>query len=351
LDSAYRHLHFYAGDDQGSALLVKLGYIQRPEPGDWYRDTVYYWESVGLEQEYPYRPSDPSEAASRWDFVEALSLVVQPLLEPINQIDDYPDSSTDQKDTVLPFYNAGILTGMDEYGTFSADAGLTRAEMAAMAARLAEPALRVEFTPTPAPGAYTYTLTYLTEGTPNRLVTYPVCILDEPNENVGILTLAGDLLPFPGGQSPISLTPQGAYYHCTFWNEEGQEMGGLIDSTGTFAVPLTVGCYRARPIAGGGFLSQVGNIDGPCTLWDAQGQVVKELGDRDWYSLEETYPSPEVEPWNGVQPSGDKTCYQDQSRHPISQTFDWVSSLGADGAGFVGLDGGIYRIQFTSTSL
>ena len=48
---------------------------------------------------------------------------------------------------VLSFYNAGILTGVDDWGTFAPDKTLTRAETAAMVARVARPELRENFSP------------------------------------------------------------------------------------------------------------------------------------------------------------------------------------------------------------
>ena len=86
------------------------------------------------------------ETATRLDFVKLLSLVSGDLLEPINDIADFPDATEETKDVVLPFYQAGILTGTDDYGTFRANGTLSRAEMATMAARLIRPELRQEFT-------------------------------------------------------------------------------------------------------------------------------------------------------------------------------------------------------------
>lgn len=68
------------------------------------------------------------------------------LLEPINDITDFPDATGETKNVVLPFYQAGILTGTDDYGTFRANGTLSRAEMSTMAARLIRPELRQEFT-------------------------------------------------------------------------------------------------------------------------------------------------------------------------------------------------------------
>ena len=66
------------------------------------------------------------------------------LLTPINAVTSLPDTSLAE---ALRFYNAGILTGIDKYGTFAGDRTLTRSEGAAMVARIVRPALRQTFTP------------------------------------------------------------------------------------------------------------------------------------------------------------------------------------------------------------
>ena len=50
---------------------------------------------------------------------------------------------------VLSLYNAGILTGSDQYGSFRGSEYLNRGQAAAILARLADPAQRVAFSPVP----------------------------------------------------------------------------------------------------------------------------------------------------------------------------------------------------------
>ena len=118
--------------------------LRRPASGNWSRNTAYYLESVLHISLNDINSMD--ETATRLDFVKLLSLVSGDLLEPINDITDFPDATEETKDVVLPFYQAGILTGTDDYGTFRANGTLSRAEMATMAARLIRPELRQEFT-------------------------------------------------------------------------------------------------------------------------------------------------------------------------------------------------------------
>ena len=72
------------------------------------------------------------------------AVVPEDMLTPINQITALPDTADA---AVLSFYNAGILTGVDDWGTFAPDKTLTRAETAAMVARVARPELRENFSP------------------------------------------------------------------------------------------------------------------------------------------------------------------------------------------------------------
>ena len=128
-----------------------------PKPGEtlpWYFSYVTYLEDLGIDV------PDPTRQATRQEFVALLSAVVpEDMLSPINTITALPDS-TDA--AVLRFYNAGILTGVDKWGTFAPDKTLTRAETAAMVARVARTGLRQSFTP----ADYTpFTAAYLTPST------------------------------------------------------------------------------------------------------------------------------------------------------------------------------------------
>lgn len=150
LDSWVLAFHPDGGDDSeaGHALHDVL-YLSRPGPDKWYRDAAFYLESAGLGEipSLSYSESAAPRAAS----VQTLASVTGELLTPVNQISDFPDSAlySPQKADILAFYNAGILTGVDPQGTFDGDKPLTRAEAAAMLARIIRPDLRVSFTPAP----------------------------------------------------------------------------------------------------------------------------------------------------------------------------------------------------------
>ena len=67
-------------------------------------------------------------------------------LPAVNQITAVPDC---KDPAVLSLYNAGILTGSDQYGSFRGSEYLNRGQAAAILARLADPAQRVAFSPVP----------------------------------------------------------------------------------------------------------------------------------------------------------------------------------------------------------
>ncbi|NLF34826.1 MAG: hypothetical protein GX585_02550 [Clostridiales bacterium] len=120
--------------------------------GKWYRDTWWYLYSHWDVFQDALPEAQPEDRASRGDLAALLAAVTpEALLTPMNNITRLPDSD---EPGVLAFYNAGILTGVDRYGTFRAKGQLTRAELAAMLARLVRPALRVAFAPE---AAYTTT--------------------------------------------------------------------------------------------------------------------------------------------------------------------------------------------------
>lgn len=78
-------------------------------------------------------------------------------------------------------------------------------------------------------------------------------------------------------------------------------------------------------------------MGGGCGWLDADGNAVpgpgkdEETGTRPYYQ-------------NGF--FSDGQTYYDLSGQPCSETFDWCGPLNADGRGFVGLSGEIYRIEF-----
>lgn len=105
-----------------------------------------WWEPY-REYRFPSGGGEGGSApATRWSFLFMLYQYVYEadLLTPINTVTALPDSDDAM---VLDYYNAGILTGLDKYGTFAGGKSLTRAEAAAMVSRIIRPELRLSFTP------------------------------------------------------------------------------------------------------------------------------------------------------------------------------------------------------------
>lgn len=112
---------------------------QSAEGAPWYEGAQTYLTGLCI-----YLPEDMNQEATRFDFISLLSNVVpNELLPPINSITSIHDI---KDENILTFYNAGILTGTDTYGSFSGGSYLTRAESATMVARILRPCLRQSFT-------------------------------------------------------------------------------------------------------------------------------------------------------------------------------------------------------------
>lgn len=105
----------------------------------WSTPYVDYLKALGVDL-----PDDLLRGATRLEFVSILSAILpDEVLPAINNVAAVPD--TDDS-AVLRFYNAGILAGIDDYGTFSPQGTLLRRECAAIVSRVAQAALRQRFT-------------------------------------------------------------------------------------------------------------------------------------------------------------------------------------------------------------
>lgn len=306
----------FVPDVGGSEGFYALLSAPETPPSEWFRDTDYYIFTQGL----PFFCAQHS--AQRHELVEALDTVVGDELTAINHITDYPDATEYQREMALRFYNAGVLTGTDAVGSFSPNGYLTRAEMAAMAARILRPELRLEFSPAQ-PVYQTYTLTPIPldqelSGLDVRFLSTDLLQFDRRDEEERVLSQAllyadGTVLELPEG-SYISEYP--AYYDghpypllalCRgdMTVPTGYAYGVLDPLTGEMALPF-------GPYAGHGAYPGAGNCtivgDGrsiltkeavgenntwtPTLLRNDKGNVVKELPESDslsaldWYALE-----------------------------------------------------------------
>lgn len=144
------------------AARLREGLTGKPIPAfsdpslPWYQPYVDYLEEAAQESGSSlyglikwYDKALFEGPATRYDFLVFMALAADgsedyfPALNALT-FADIPDVTDDN--VVLRFYNIGILTGKDAYGTFDAQGTLSRAEAAAMVSRMARPELRKTFT-------------------------------------------------------------------------------------------------------------------------------------------------------------------------------------------------------------
>ena len=123
------------------------GLFDNPAGSPWYTGAVDYLKGLAKDDAVVLSLlSQPDQTVTRLGFLKLLSAALPAdQLTAINSITSLPDTADAD---VLRFYNAGILTGVNEYGMFAGSNTLTRSEAAAMVARVARADLRVSFTPT-----------------------------------------------------------------------------------------------------------------------------------------------------------------------------------------------------------
>lgn len=122
-----------------------------PTPQEWSRNAAWYLEENGLFDTQGFQFSE--QPATRLEFALAMAASAGEL-EAVNQVNPAPDMTDPfYWDQIAPLYAAGILEGVDRYGTFNPEGGLSRAECAAMAARITRPELRLTDAPEALPAA------------------------------------------------------------------------------------------------------------------------------------------------------------------------------------------------------
>lgn len=126
-----------------------------PAPGAWWRDAVYTAHQWGLADPTATPGIDglvspwlgESRSARREEFAKALFDAAGELKQ-LYTVDWLPDlERSEQSESIFKLYEAGILSGVDDVGTFSPFGELTRAEAAVMVARVLAPSLRLKEPP------------------------------------------------------------------------------------------------------------------------------------------------------------------------------------------------------------
>lgn len=126
-----------------------------PQSEPWYTAYLEYAIENGICSDN----FDPNQVATRAFFVGVIGNAVDTsiLTEKNNIADGFLyDVNGWYADAVYLFYRAGVLAGNDAYGTFAPDSSVTRAEVAAIIARIVNPEQRVSFelTKKPVEGNY-----------------------------------------------------------------------------------------------------------------------------------------------------------------------------------------------------
>ena len=112
----------------------------------WYQVYADYALRYGIMAEGEY---DLTAAATRAQFAALISAALpDEALEPINDVKALPDVAKDEPalPAILRLYNAGVLTGFDERGSFHPDEAIPREQVAAIMTRAADKSLRKAFT-------------------------------------------------------------------------------------------------------------------------------------------------------------------------------------------------------------
>ncbi|MPM07210.1 hypothetical protein SDC9_53516 [bioreactor metagenome] len=184
-----------------------------------------------------------------------------------NAIAKLPDTSDAD---VLAFYNAGILKGTDDYGTFAGSKSLTRSELAAILSRLIRPSLRLAYTPKPWTADYVltpisldtsrYDVLNFTESDYQRAAL--LYLRDKATGKMGVMNYRGIwMVKSETYDSVAPFCSDGAAAVCR------DSRWGYINLAGTEIVP----CVWAAVSASHDGTLLAGNGTGTFTVYDSKG--------------------------------------------------------------------------------
>lgn len=117
------------------------GVFDQTKDSVWYQVYADYAACCG----FAPKGLDPEQPITRGQFTVIVSAALpDEALAPINDVTALPDVASDDPAcaAILRLYNADILTGVDDKGTFLPDALITREQIAAVVTRAADPGLR-----------------------------------------------------------------------------------------------------------------------------------------------------------------------------------------------------------------
>ncbi len=185
-------------------LMFDVCYHTAP-PTQWWADLLYTIDQKGWKNIFSGFLLLFGNEDYRGGFADLLGTVTD-LPKKFN-VPSIPDGGNDH---LYKLYEAGIVGGVDPYGTFDSAKTLTRAEAAVMVARILDESQRLTAPPKPMPKeGEGYTLTHLKDGVFSSWYmqeTYPCCVVGEFEDGgstyaspVGILTLEGEYIPWSEG--------------------------------------------------------------------------------------------------------------------------------------------------------
>lgn len=124
--------------------------------GQWYQGAVNYCTEKGIIRAGEYTQYEKNATRAEMAGILAAALPGQALAAK-NDIAKLPDvtAATQNSASIFLLYNAGVVGGSDEYGTFQPNASITRAEVSAIVDRMAQPSMRktLKLTPVEEQGA------------------------------------------------------------------------------------------------------------------------------------------------------------------------------------------------------
>ena len=124
--------------------------FSKSEKGDnskWYDMYVDYALDNGIIEKHDYTSKDYNRGITRGELCSLFaSALPEEYFNPINDIEKIPDVDmySNEADVYLALYNAGIILGSDEIGTFNPRSNIRRSETAAIINRVALPENRVK---------------------------------------------------------------------------------------------------------------------------------------------------------------------------------------------------------------
>lgn len=181
---------------------------------------------------------------------------------PINQIAALPDvnSATPNSQEILKLYNAGVLSGSDQYGTFAPSSYITRAELAAILCRLAQPDRRMTLNLAQKP----VDLTVRTSSRKLFINSAPIVGLVEIN---GTFYIPGEVL---GDEHYRASRFEKDYFDCygvDIWSRGSED---TVETLNLRAYPPDgVVLWGRLPPPPSPWTPGAGRFTGPCTHWAA----------------------------------------------------------------------------------